>query len=153
MKKMAMVVLLLALAFASWIFFFRLAPKSEREFRANLTDAQKMLVTLRGAETAYQQSQQAYQYVSATRKDRNMVYSEGWVGMRLPNVDANAGFDYECLPPEGVCQALESGKLGPNGNGIRIDIESGVYSCLGAYKPVMTEGFDGTRVTVACQAA
>jgi len=152
MKKVAVVVILLALAFASWIFFFWLAPKSEQAFRANLTDAQKILVMLRGAEAAHQQSQQAYQYVSAIRKSGNMLYSEGWVGMRLPNVDANAGFDYECLPAEGICQALEVGKSGPNANGVRIDIGSGVYSCLGSYRPVMTEGFDGARVTVACQA-
>ena len=136
---------------AAGIFFFRSGPEPEQVFRANLTDAQKNLATLRRAETAYRESNQSYKYISARLSGGKMIYSEGWYAMRLPEVDVRAGFDYECLPPGGVCQALETGKMGLTGNGIRVDIETGVYACSGAYQPVTTEGFDGTEVTVGCR--
>ena len=82
-----------------------------------------------------------------------VVYSEGWKAMKLPNVEANTGFDYECRPADGVCQATETGTEGPVANGIRIDIETGEYACLGAYKPVTTQGFDGAEITVGCRAS
>ena len=50
-KKVIILVLFLIPVLAAGIFFFRFIPKLEREFRANLTDAQKILVTLRRAET------------------------------------------------------------------------------------------------------
>ncbi|MFA7255360.1 MAG: hypothetical protein WC133_04610 [Candidatus Omnitrophota bacterium] len=144
-STIVILVLILAAA-AAGIFFFHARPAPEQVFRANLTDAQKVLVMLRRAETAYQQSTQEYKYVSAKRSDGKMIYSEGWNSMKLPNVEASVGFDYECRPADGACQAMEAG------NGIRIDIETGAYACLGSYKPVTTEGFDGTFVIVACQA-
>jgi len=149
---MLVLLVLVPAVLAAGIFFFRPKPEPEQEFRANLTDAQKVLMTLRRAETAYQQSTQSYRSVSAKKSDGKMIYSGGWNEMKLPNVEASTGFDYECLPADGACQAIETGKKGPSGNGIRIDIETGAYDCLGAYKPVTTEGFDGTLVTVACQA-
>ncbi len=148
----AVILVLLVLvpaAIAAGIFFFRSRPEPEQEFRANLTEAQKMLVMLRRAETAYQQSTQGYQYISAKKSGGKMIYSDGWNRMKLPDVEASTGFDYECRPAEGVCQATETG---PAGNGIQINIETGAYACLGSYKPVTTEGFDGTLVTIACQA-
>jgi len=143
-----LIMIVVAAAIAAGIFFFRSRPEPEQAFRANLTEAQKMLVTLRRAQTAFQQSAQSYKYVSARKSGRKMIYSEGWGEMKLPNVEASTGFDYECLPPEGVCQATETG---PSGNGVRIDIEAGSYDCLGAYKPVTTEGFDGSEITVGCR--
>ncbi|MEI7751126.1 MAG: hypothetical protein WCJ71_03445 [Candidatus Omnitrophota bacterium] len=151
-KKIVFIIILGACAFAAWFFIMNSRRQPEQEFRANLTDAQKILVTLRRAELAYQEATQGYKIVSASKSSGKMAYSEGWNEMKLPNVEASTGFDYECQPAEGFCQATEIGKMGPAGNGIRIDIESGIYSCLGTYKPVTTEGFDGTLVTVACQA-
>jgi len=152
LKKIVIILIFLACAIAAWFFIMNSRREPEQEFRANLTDAQKILVTLRRAETAYQQSTQGYKFVSARKSGGKMIYSEGWNEMKLPSVEVSTGFDYECQPAEGVCQATEIGKTGLEGNGIRIDIESGVYACLGTYKPVTTEGFDGTLVTVACQA-
>jgi hypothetical protein len=146
------IIFMVGIGLAVGIFFLRSRPEPEQESRANLTEAQKMLVMLRRAEAAYQQSTQGYKVVSARKSGGKMIYSEGWSEMKLPNVEASTGFDYECLPAEGTCQAIETGKTGTAVNGIRIDIESGEYDCLGAYKPVTTEGFDGTLVTVACQA-
>lgn len=152
-KILMIVVLIFALvAIAAGVLFFHSRPAPEQEFRANLTDAQKVLVMLRRAETAFQQDAKSYKHVFARKSAGKVIYSEGWNEMKLPDVEAGTGFDYECLPAEGTCQATETGKTGPAGNGIRIDIESGSYDCLGAYKPVTTEGFDGTLVTVACQA-
>jgi hypothetical protein len=152
-KAVIFIFVVLTLAgLAAGIFIFRARPEPEQTFRANLTDAQKVLVMLRRAEDAYQQTAQSYKYVSARKSGGEMIHSEGWNEMKLANVDASTGFDYECLPQEGACQATETGKAGPDANGIRIDIETGAYTCLGSYKPVTTEGFDGTLVTVACQA-
>jgi len=138
-------------AIAAGIFFFHSRPEPEQAFRANLSNAQKMLVMLRRAEIVNQQSGQGYKVISAKENKGKMSYSEGWTAMKLPNVETDTGFDYECLPPEGVCQATEAGKTGSVANGIRIHIASGAYSCLGAYKPVTTEGFGGAPVVVACQ--
>lgn len=151
-SKIVLGVLIGVLAIAAGTFFYS-RPKPEQVFRANLTDAQKALVTLRRAETAYQQSSQGYKYLSAKKSGGKMIYSGTWSEMKLPEVDTSTGFDYECLPAKGVCQATETGKTGPEVNGIRIDIESGVYSCLGSYRPMTTEGFDGSPVVVACQAS
>jgi len=147
-----MLLVLIPAVIAAGIFFFRSKPEPEQVFRANLTEAQKVLVTLRRAESAFQESSQSYKDISAKKIDGEMVYSTGWKEMKLPDVEAGTGFDYECLSAGGVCQALETAKTGPTGSGIRINIETGTYDCLGAYKPVTTEGFDGTLVTVACQA-
>ena len=152
LKKILYLVLLASL-FSFMFFLFRPRPEPEQKFRANLTEAQKMLVTLRRAETAYQQSTQAYRPLSARKIGEKRIYTPGWNEMKLPNVEASTGFDYECLPAEGACQATETGRIGPGGNGIRIDIATGAYVCLGSYKPVTTEGFDGKLVTVACQAS
>ena len=151
-KKIVFILILGACALAAWFFIMNSRRQPEQEFRANLTDAQKILVTLRRAELAYQEATQGYKIVSARKSSGKKAYSDGWNEMKLPNVEASTGFDYECQPAEGFCQATEIVKMGPVGNGIRIDIESGIYSCLGTYKPVTTEGFDGTLVTVACQA-
>jgi len=152
MKKIVFLILLLIVTVAAGVFSLRSRQEPEQVFRANLTDAQKMLVMLRRAETVFQQSANGYKYISAKKRDGKMIYSEGWSAMNLPEAEIRTGFDYECLPAEGICQAIEIGKTGPATNAIRIGIESGVYSCLGAYKPVTTEGFDGTPVIVACQA-
>ena len=152
MKKIIFFILVLAFIIAVGIVFFRSRTEPEQVFRANLTEAQKILVMLRRSEVAFGQSTQGYRYVSARKSGGKMIYSEGWRGMKLPVFETNTGFDYECLPAEGVCQATETGKTGASGNGIRINIKTGAYTCLGAYKPVTTEGFNGTLVTVACQA-
>lgn len=144
---------LVTVAIAVGILLFRSKPEPEQAFRANLTEAQKMLVTLRRAETAHQQFPQGYKDIFAKKSSGKMIYSEGWSAMKLPSVEASTGFDFECLPAEGSCQATEIGKMGPVANGIRIDVATGVFSCLGSYKPVMTEGFDGAPVVVACQAS
>lgn len=133
-------------------YFFYSRPEPEVVFRANLTEAQKMLEIMRRAEIAYEQSAGRYQAISAKKDaEKKVTYSDGWRAMKLPEIDASAGFDYECLMDEGVCQAIETGGKGDSGNGVRIDIETGIYDCMGVYKPVTTEGFDGELVTVACQ--
>jgi hypothetical protein len=149
----SILLILILVAMAVGIFFFHSKRESGQELRANLSEVQKMLVTLRRAETAYQESTQGYKAVSAKKIGGKMVYSEGWNEINLPEVEMRTGFDYECLPVEGACRATEAEKTGPVADGIRIDIGTGAYSCLGAYKPVTTEGFDGALVTVACQAS
>jgi len=155
MKNSKIIILALLLfvlgAIAAGVFFFHSKTESGQELRANLSEVQKMLVTLRRAETAYQESTQGYKAVSAKKIGGKIIYSEGWNEINLPEVEIRTGFDYECLPAEGACRATEAEKTGPVADGIRIDIGTGAYSCLGAYKPVTTEGFDGTLVTVACQ--
>ena len=142
-----------AAAIAAGIFFFHSRPEPEQVFRANLTEAQKVLVTLRRAETAFQQGANSYKYLSARKSSREMIYSAGWNAMKLPEVVIETGFDYECLPAEGICQATETANAGPTGNGIRINIETGAFDCLGTYKPVTTHGFDGSEITVGCRAS
>lgn len=153
MKKtiIFVIVVLVVVGIAFGISFFHARPAPEQVFRANLTEAQKVLVTLRRAETAYHESSQGYKDVFARMSGGKMIYSEGWSAMKLPNVEAGTGFDYECLSAQGSCQATEAGKTAPSGNGIKIDIKTGAYVCLGTYQPVTTEGFDGTEVTVGCR--
>ncbi len=149
----AFLIILAVLGSAAAVGYFIFSrPEPEVVFRANLTEAQKMLEIMRRAEIAYAQSSSRYQTISA-KKDagKKVVYSDGWREMKLPEIDRGAGFDYECLTEEGACQAIEIGEKGASGNGVRIDIETGIYECLGVYKPVTTEGFDGELVTVACQ--
>ena len=143
---------LVLVASAAWIYYLHARPEPEQAFRANLINAQKVLVTLRRSEAAYQQGANSYKYISAKKNAQGMIYSAGWSAMKLPEVEINTGFDFDCLPAEGVCRAIDTEKTGLTGNGIQIDIETGAYTCLGSYKPVTTEGFDGARVTVACQA-
>ena len=155
MKKVIIFVLILAgLGIGAGFFLLRSRPEPEQVLRANVTEAQKMLVTLRRAQTVYRQETgaSAFQYIAARRNSGKMVYSEKWKAMKLPEADLKTGFDYECAPVEGSCRALEAGKEGPTGNGIRIDIASGIFTCLGMYQPVTTQGFDGRSVVVACQA-
>lgn len=153
MKKLVIFlgIILISGGIAAGIFFFHSRPEPGQEFRANLTDAQKMLVMLRRAETAYQQSSNVYKYISAKKIGGKVIYSEGWSSLNLPEVETRTGFNFECLPSEGICQATEIGKAGPVGNGIRIDIESGAYECLGSYKPVTTQGFDGSEIVIGCR--
>lgn len=147
-----LVIILVGIGIAAGIYLFSARLKPEQAFRANLTDAQKMLVMLCRAEKAYHQSSKNYEYISAKKSGGKTIYSQGWSAMKLPDVEENSGFDYECIPAEGGCRANEVVGEGLSGNGIQIDIESGAYTCFGSYKPVTTEGFDGTLVTVACQA-
>jgi hypothetical protein len=147
------VVIIAPVVIAAGIFFFQAKSEPELAFRSDLTNAQKILVMLRRAEMAVLQTTKSYKAISAKKIDGKMIYSAGWSEMKLPNVAASSGFDYECLPAEGVCQAIETGKMGPTGNGIRIDIGTGAYACMGAYQPVKTEGFNGAPVVVACQAS
>jgi len=151
--KAAVLVLLFLVpaVIASGIFFFRSRPEPEQVFRANLAEAQKMLVTLRRAEMANGQGPGVSPSISARKTGSQMSYSPGWRAMKLPHVEANTGFDYECVPAAGFCQATEAGKTGPTASGIRIDIQTGVFSCLGSYKPVTTQGFDGSSLVVSCQ--
>lgn len=154
MKKVVIFVFILAgLGIGAGFFLLKSRPEPEQVFRANVTEAQKMLVTLRRAQTVYRQETGAgvFRDVAVRRNGGKMVYSEGWKAMKLPEADLKTGFDYECAPAEGSCRALETGKEGPASSGIRIDIESGVFTCLGTYRSVTTEGFDGKPVVVACQ--
>ena len=146
-------VFLVPAAIVAGIFFFRSRPEPEQVFRANLAEAQKMLVTLRRAEMVYGQGPGVSPSISARKTGSQMIYSPGWRSMKLPNAEANTGFDYECIPATGSCQATEAGKTGPTVSGIRIDIQAGSFSCLGSYKPVTTQGFDGAPVVVGCQAS
>ena len=152
MKKVLFFSFLLAAVLAGAIFYFHYRPVPAQVLRANLTDAQKMLVTLRRAAMAYQQSHQSYPAISAKTNHGKTFYSDDWRAMRLPDVLPQTGFDYECLSEEVSCRALESGKESSPRSGIQIDMNTGVFSCLGDYKPVTTEGLDGSSVVVACQA-
>ena len=152
-SKILIPVLLILAAAAVGIFFFHSKPGTGRVLRANLTEAQKMLATLRRAQMAYQKPLQGYNAVFAKNSGGKMLYSDGWNAMKLPSVEASAGFDFECLPTEHVCRALEPGKTGQAASGIQIDLGTGIFSCLGIYKPVTTEGYDSVPVVVACQAS
>lgn len=152
MKKVVFIILLLMAVLAAAVFFFRPRPEPEQVFRANLTEAQKVLGILRRAEMAYQQSTQSYKDASAKISDGKWVYSDGWRALKLPGVETSSGFDYECVASKFFCRALESEKESPFTSGIQIDIKTGAFSCLGSYKPVTTEGFNGAPVVVACQA-
>ena len=149
---MMALLVLVPVAIAAGIFFHS-GPEMGQGGRSNLTEAQKMLVTLRRAQTAFQQSTHVYKDISAKKSGGKMIYSDGWNAMKLPSLEASTGFDFKCLPAEHACRALEPGKTGLAASGIRIDLETGIFSCLGSYKPVTTEGFDGVPVVVACQAS
>jgi len=132
-------------------YFFYNKPAPEQVFRANLTEAQKTLEILRRAELTHRQSAGSYRAISAKNISGQVVYSGGWADLRLPEVDAGTGFDFECLSDDGACVAVESGQSISSGNGIRIDIETGAYECFGSFIPVTTEGFGGELITIACQ--
>ena len=86
-------VILIVAGIGAGIFFYFSAPAPEQAFRANLTDAQTMLVRLRQAETLYHQTSNSYRSISAERQNGKMIYSEGWRAMNLPEVKVRTGFE------------------------------------------------------------
>ncbi|HNX68135.1 MAG TPA: hypothetical protein PLL75_03230 [Candidatus Omnitrophota bacterium] len=154
MKKFVFFLALLALAALLALGWFWGAPKETKEaFRSDMNQAQKILATLRRAQTAYRESQNATSFidVSALKFAKKVVYSEGWNKLRLPPVDPQGNFNYLCSAAQDFCEAREVRDGILTGNRIRIVMSAGTYACFGGYKSVTTRGFNGEPLVVGCR--
>jgi len=126
--------------------FYR--PKVFQSFsQADLDGAQKVLMTLRRVQKAVGAEQEIFSKIQEGKR----IYSKDWEFLRLPMIEGTKGFAYECFPKEGFCEALELRDDVRSGNALRVELDSGVLSCLGAYRAVTTQGMDEKPVVVACR--
>lgn len=153
MKRSNGVILLLwgvvLIAVVVGVFVFQ-RPKVFDEFsQEDLDAAQKVLMTLRRVQKAVGAEQAIFSKI----EDGKRIYSKDWEFLRLPMIEGSKGFAYECFPKDGFCEALELKDKVRSGNALRVELDSGVLSCLGTYRTVTTRGLDEKPVTIACRMA